>query len=195
MKLLEKTEFNAYSWLNFESLPDSHGYKFELYPKSELNIDGFVILFYSIFEKFIDELQIGQFGRNNKWGDFCIDTWDLHNDRCDYSLEGKSKSTSTYLNMLTANEIEPEYTGFCKSLNWNRFLPIILDCIFNHIAPYSIMIYAPNCQLVFYFHHTGSIGVYYSDLNDGVMHVIDKAKIEDLEIKNINDERVLAALK
>ena len=38
MSLLEKTEFNAYDWLNFESLPDSQGYKFELYSKADLSI-------------------------------------------------------------------------------------------------------------------------------------------------------------
>ena len=80
MRLLEKTRFNAYSWLNFESLPDSKGYKFELYPNSDLNITELVLLFYSLFKKFIDGLQIGQFGKNAEWGDFCVDTWDLHHN-------------------------------------------------------------------------------------------------------------------
>lgn len=194
MRLLEKTRFNAYSWLNFESLPDSKGYKFELYPNSDLNITELVLLFYSLFKKFIDGLQIGQFGKNAEWGDFCVDTWDLHHNRYDYSPEGKSKSTSAYLNMLIANEIEPDYNGFCKSLNWEKFLPIILDCILSHTASYSVMIYAPNDEFVFYFHHTGSIGVYYKELNNGVMHIIEKAKAEDLEIKNTNDERVLTMI-
>ncbi|MCR9155555.1 MAG: hypothetical protein NXI09_15730 [Bacteroidetes bacterium] len=191
---MEKTQFNAYNWLNFESLPDSLGYKFEIDPKLDSSIEELLLLFYSLFNKFIDELQIGQFGRNAEWGDFCIDTWELHNDKYDYSPEGKSESTSAYLKMLIENDIEPDYSGFCKSLNWDRFLPIVLDCIVSHTAPYSVMIYASNDEFVFYFHHTGSIGVYYKELNDGVMHIIGKARTEGLDISNANDERVLSLI-
>ncbi|GAA4234266.1 hypothetical protein GCM10022291_13310 [Postechiella marina] len=194
MKLLKKTQFKAYNWLNFESLPESDGYKFELYSKLDIDVTEITILFYSLFKKFIDDLQVGQFGINSEWGDFCIDTWDLHNDRYNYSPEGKSNSTAAYLTMLIENEIGPDYNGFCRSLNWDKFLPIVLDCILNHMASYSIMIYAPKHDFVFYFHHTGSIGIFYKELNDGVKHIIERAKIEDLDIRNANDERVMVQI-
>ena len=190
MKLLEKINFEAYDWLNFESLPNSHGYKFELYDNSESGIGEFILLFYSLFKKFINDLHIGQFGSKAEWGDFCIDTWDIQNDRYDYSPEGKCKSTSAYLSMLIENEIAPNYTGFCKCHNWDKFLSIILDCIFNHTATYSVMIYVPTYEFVFYFHPTKSFGLYYKELNDGIKHIIEKAKVEGLEIKNANDKRL-----
>lgn len=193
MRLLDKTQFDTYNWLNFESLPESNGYKFELYPDSDLDTAELVLLFYSLFGQFLNDFRVGQFGGDTSWGDFCIDTWDLHGDRYDYSPNGKSESTSAYLNMLIGNEIEPEYTGTCKVLNWDQFLPIVLDCILSHTAPYSVMIYNPNYDFVFYFHHTSSLGFYYKDLNEGVQHIIERAKMEDIEIRNSNDERIISA--
>lgn len=84
--------------------------------------------------------------------------------------------------------------GLCKSLNWDKFLPIILDCMLSHKAPYSIMIYVPSHDFVFYFHHTGSIGLYYEELNDGVMHIIKIAKHEGFKINNTNDKRVISMI-
>ncbi len=191
MRFLEKIEFNSFGWLDFENLPNSQSYRLELYPETDSSIADLSILFHSLFRRFNDELIVGQFGREAEWGDFCIDTWDVKNDRYDYSPKGKSKSTSTYLNMLYENDIEPDYNGFCKSSNWDKFLPIILDCILNHTATYSVMIYAPNHEFVFYFHHTGSIGLYYKEMNDAITYVLEKAKSEDLEIKNTNDNRVI----
>ena len=190
MKVLEKVNFESYDWLDFESLPNSDGYKFELYDSSDSGIGEFILLFHSLFRKFINDLYIGQFGSEAAWGNFCIDTWDIQNDRYDYSLEGKRKSTSAYLSMLTENEIAPNYTGFCKCYKWNKFLSIILDCVFDHIATYSVMIYAPSYEFVFYFHHTKSFGIYYKELNDGIKYVLEKAKVEGLEIKYANDKRL-----
>ena len=74
-------------------------------------------------------------------GDFCIDIWDIKNDDYDYSTKGKSEPTAKYLQMLMDNNIEPEYVGICKCLDWNTFLPVILNCILAHTAPYSPMFY------------------------------------------------------
>ncbi|MEM6817138.1 MAG: hypothetical protein AAF600_22555 [Bacteroidota bacterium] len=93
--------------------------------------------------------------------------------------------------MLKDSEIEPQYTGFCECTDWDKFLYVTLHCVMGHTAPYGMMFYVPNHELVFYFHHNGSIGVYYRKLNDGIKHIIERARIEDLEIKNANDENVV----
>ncbi|MFZ6014586.1 MAG: hypothetical protein ACOYXT_29875 [Bacteroidota bacterium] len=187
MRVIEKVNFEAFNWLNFESLPDSNGFKFELYPKTEGTIDGLMLVFYDLFGRLKNDLVIGQFGIDSRWGDFCIDTWDIENDRYDYSPGDKSESTSNYLRMLAENEVNAEYTGFVKCRDWDKFLPVILDCVLSHTAPYSVMVYAPDHELVFYFHHTGSLGVYYKELNNEVRCVLQKAKEEDMEIVNYTD--------
>ena len=45
-------------------------------------------------------------------------------------------------------------------------------------------------EFVFYFHHTGSIGIYYKELNDEMKSILETIKEENLEIKYANDERV-----
>ncbi|HBF19170.1 MAG TPA: hypothetical protein DDW81_03675, partial [Cryomorphaceae bacterium] len=74
--------------------------------------------------------------------------------------------------------------------NWDKFLYIALHCIMSHNAPYSMMFYEPKNEFVFYFHHSGSLGIYYKELNNGVKSIINKAKEENLEITNTNDDRI-----
>jgi len=183
LNILQKTNFKGYEWLNFENLLYSKGSKFELHANDDLEIEEFIILFFSIFGKFINEIQLGQFGTNSEWGNFCIDVWDVENDRYDYSLDNKSETTSLYLKMLFENEIEPTYAGYCKCYDWDKFIPIIINCIINHSAPYSLMFYIPSYEFVFYLHHTNSFGIYYKKANKEIEYIIAKAKTESLEVR------------
>ncbi len=190
MKVLKKAKYKVYDWLNFERLPDSDGYKFEVYPEEDLDTADYAILFYSLFRKYKDKIMIRTFHPEGSWGNFCLDVWDINKDEYDYSPEGKSEPTSNYLQMLIDSEIEPEYNGFCKCLDWDKFLVIILDCIFKHTAIYSLMFYIPKTDVVFYFHHTHSFGVYYRKLNNDVLYILERIKEEGLKIENTNDKRL-----
>jgi hypothetical protein len=185
--------FKPYKWLNFTNLPASKGYKFELYVrKEEVTTNDLIQVFHKLFEPFIEELEISGGGN---WGDFCIDTWNIYNDTYDYSPSGKSQETTDYLQMLEDNGIEPEYSGLCCCYDWERFLPIVLDCILVGRAPYSLDFYCPGYEFMFYFHHTGSLGLYYKKFNDAIMHILKQAMAEDLELRNWTDEKSLALLR
>ena len=186
MRILRKIKsFDTYRWLDFSNLPNSDGCKFEIHNEDiEVDTSEFIMLFYSLFGNYLDDLIVGQFGEKSSWDDYCIDTWDHKNDRYDYSPKGKTPSTAAYLKMLIDNNIEADYTGFCKCLNWDSFLPIIINCLVSHAAPYSIMTYISDKDVVFYFHHTGSFGVYYKELNDPVKYILERVEHEGLKISN-----------
>ncbi len=93
--------------------------------------------------------------------------------------------------MLAKNEIKPEYSGFCICLDWDKFLPIILDCIIDHSAPYSLIFYVPNAEFMFYFHYSGSFGLYYKDLSDEIKSIMERAAKEGFQIERSNDERIM----
>ena len=191
-----KSGFRSFNWFNYDSFPDSNGYKFELYIEGKVTVTKFISVFYRLFTPFLKNIEIGTSNPDSGiWGDFCIDTWDVRNDTYDYSPQGKSKETATYLEMLQENGIEPEYNGLCRCHDWDQFLPIILDCIMTGRAPYSLMFYHPLQEFLFYFHHTWSFGVYYKHFNDAIMEILSNAKAENLELYNWNDERTLASLK
>lgn len=188
-KILEKYDiekFKGFNWLNFDYLPDSKGSKFELYFDESRDLTSkFILLFYSLFKPFLGEILIQTFRPEGIWGNFCIDVWDFDSDKYDYSFHNKSEPTSNFLKMLSENEIEPEYSGYCRCLDWDKFLPIILNCIISHKAPYSLMFYIPNQKLVFYFHHTASFGFYYKELSEGVKYIMERIEIENLDIKHV----------
>lgn len=195
MKALRKIGIhneNIFNWLNYDFLPDSQGFKFEMH---NLNILDDVKLdydaFQSIFEEVIDEIIIKPPFRDEEWGGFCLDTWDFVNDRVDYSLSNKCELTSKYLNMLINSDIEPQYNGYCECLNWKYFLNLIFDCILSNSAPYSLLFFVPKYDFVFYFHHTSSIGFLYKELNECVLEIIERAKKVNFELKYVNDERVI----
>lgn len=199
MKVVKKyrsDDFQGFDWLNFDYLPDSEGYKFEIYfNESKDLVSQSILFFYSLFASFLNDLLIKIFGQAGEWGNFCLDTWDMDKDSYDYSPDNKEEPTASYLAMLRDSQIEPEYTGFCECTDWDKFLYITLHCVMSHKAPYSMMFYVPNHELVFYFHYSGSLGVYYRKLNVGVRHIIERAKAEDLEIKNTNDENVISMIE
>ena len=194
MKIIEKYQpknLINFDWLDFNYLPDSEGFKFEIYFKDSKNlVTQSISFFYVFFYVFLNDILVRTFNPAGKWGNFCLGTWDIHNDRYDYFPDNKDEFTASYLAMLLDNEIEPNYSGFCKCFDWDKFLYVILNCIMEHKAPYSLMFYVPNHEFVFYFHHSGSLGIYYKQLNDAVKSIIQKVKKEGLEIKNTNDKVV-----
>lgn len=187
---LEEIDFGVFKWLDYKNLVDSDGYKLEIHSQKDLNIDEFIVLFYVLFSNYLDDLVIGQFGEDSEWRDFCLDTWDIDKDRYDYNPSNKSEYTKNYLTMLLQNNIPVDYTGHCKCHNWNMFLSVVINCVFNNIAPYSVLIYAPSYDFVFYFHHSKSIGLYYKNLNEELIDIIEKAKLENMTIENFSDQRL-----
>jgi len=195
MKVIEKivgAHLSGFEWLNFNYLPDSDGFKFEIYSKKNNAdiISHTIYIFFTLFRDVKNDIIVKNFGEGS-WGDFCIDTWDFENNLYDYSPDNKEEPTASYLTMLNNCEISPNYSGFCKCTDWARFLYITLNCIVSRKAPYSMMFYVPNHKFVFYFHHTGSFGVYYKDLDNFIIDLINAIKQENLEIKNSTDKRII----
>lgn len=188
MRIIEKSsdeDFKGFDWLNFDYLPESDGFKLEIYFKElEDSVAQSILYFDLLFRDCLPDILIHPFKPDGEWGNFCLDIWDIENDKYDYSPENKQEPTASYLLMLRDSKIESDYSGFCKCLNWDKFLYVTLHCVMQHVAPYSMMFYIPNKEIVFYFHHTGSIGVYYKELNEEIRSIIQKAQKENLEIKN-----------
>lgn len=162
--IYKKAEPNLpFHWLNEEDLSDNQCLKYEIYIPEPKDIQQELIdLFYTLFDIDKDQLVIGNRG---KWGDFCLDTWNQETGEYDYSLSNKSFETIRYLSMLSDSNVEAEYSGYSICQNWDSFLSLTLSCVLSHIAPYSHLFYNPSKEYVFYFHHTGSIGIFFPNNN------------------------------
>jgi hypothetical protein len=57
-------------------------------------------------------------------------------------------------------------------------LLIILKCIVSHQAPYSPIFYDEVNDFFFYFHHSGSIGLYYKIENETIKNILENASDE-----------------
>ena len=191
------TGFKPFKWLRFNLLTDSKGYKFELYlTKEEPSTQDLIDIFHKLFSPFIKELEISTpIPGLAPWGDYCLDTWNMHQESSNYSIEGKSPTTQRYLKMLQDNHIEPSYVGLCLCHNWNEFLSITVDCVMACNAIYSIKCYCPSQKFMFYFHYTGSLGIYYKKFNDAVLYILTQAKAEKLDLYNWNDPNTITLLK
>lgn len=178
--IIQKVEMDAgnFSWINYDSYSDSNASKFEIYCKgAEKNAQSLIDLFKHLFDGKFSDLVIGQPSLEMEWGQFCIDTWDFENNLSDYSFEEKSIETIDYLDLLLESKIEFDYKGFCKCNDWTNFLSIVLECILNHKAPYSLLFYNSKEGYFFYFHHTFSLGLYYKELNHTIENILQRAKI------------------
>ncbi|MBL7813949.1 MAG: hypothetical protein JNL70_03000 [Saprospiraceae bacterium] len=164
-----------FDWVNLDYLPDSKGQKIEIYLlEREQFFNGLILMFYILFGNTKNNIKI----YNNSWWDFCLDTWNHNEDSYSYELEGKTQESKDYLTMLIKSDIEKGYSGICMCENWEKFLSIILACILTHQAPYSPVFYDKDNNFFFYFHHTGSIGLYYKSENDNIHKILNIAKEE-----------------
>lgn len=176
--ILQKTENKTFpfDWVDLDYLPDSKGGKFEVYLKdnNDINLaDNLISLFDYLFLDTKYDILI--FSKN--WGDFCIDLWDLNKDTYEYDNENLSVQTKKYLSVLHESKIEMNYTGNCLCLDWNFFLKVVLDCIINHIAPYSPIFFSEKYNFFFYFHYSGSIGLFFKEKNTEIKKIEEKARI------------------
>ena len=161
-------------WADLKYFPASKAQKCEIYLKEYTDtIGGLITLFDNLFGTLKEEITI----YNSSWWDFCLDTWDPNKDQYDYtaSFDNKSKQSINYIRMLQESNIKIGYTGNCKCNNWNKFLEIILECIISHQAPYSPIFYSEEHNFFFYFHHSGSIGLYFKD-SELVNNILDIAQ-------------------
>lgn len=171
IRVVEPKEFPL-KWANFNNYPESKAYKKEVYLKEFDNIvNGLIELFYNLFDNYKTNLYV----YNDSWWDFTLDTWDFQNNTHDYSLDNKSKEVIDYLSMLKNSGIEKGYSGVCDCLNWTNFLQIILPCIVSHQAIYSPIFYNAKENFFFYFHHTGSIGLYYEKESNAILNILNLA--------------------
>lgn len=180
--MLNKTNFKFPDWIDLADLRNSKGKRFEVYASPETGISEFIQITHSLVGGLDETMQIAHMGDNPTWGDFCLDTWNISANTADYSVVGKRKETVAYLELLQKSGISPTYTGVCTCDAWNSFLEIVLACIFNHIAPYSIVILLPDSDLFFYFHHSRCWGVYYRELNSKVSEILDQIAERNLRV-------------
>lgn len=177
MKTVEKIINQKFplTWANLDSYAESKGNKLEIYLINNENcIEGLILMFYTLFRTIKSNIKV----YSPSWWDFCLDTWNVKEDRYDYELEGKSVESKDYLIMLKESFIDLGYSGVCKCNDWDKFLKITLGCIITHNAPYSPIFYDDENNFFFYFHHTGSIGFYYKMRNEGVEKILSIAKKE-----------------
>lgn len=160
------------SWANLKPYSESKAFRKEIYTHAESNEEEeLAMLFHHLFGPLKDGINI----YDSSWWDVCLGTWDVQKDTYDYSPEGKSPETAAYLTMLADADIPPDYSGCVQCLHWDEFLTIILRCVISHAAPYSPIFYSEADQLFFYFHHTGSIGLYHEKESEVVKGILERA--------------------
>lgn len=172
MKIIDKVSgINfPFEWVNLSCYKDSKANRVEIYLKED--IDDFdtnlIHLFNSFFKRIENEILI----YDKSWWNLTLDTWNIETDEYDYALDNKSDLTQKYMRMLLNSDIEVGYSGVCKCNDWDNFLKIILPTIRTHIAPYSPIFFNIENDFFFYFHHTGSIGLYYKEENKLIRNIL-----------------------
>lgn len=184
MNILLPTKFREQplEWLDIDYLPNSESNRMEIHlTKHEVMTSDLLLMFNRLFYNQSDDLLI----YNINWWAFCVDTWDINSDLYLIDAERLTNETHNYLELLRKSNIEIDFSGCCKCSDWDFFLRIILDCLLTNTAPYSPFFIDLEHQFAFYFHHTGSIGLYYKYKSQVVCDIISKAAIF-YEVKHFN---------
>jgi hypothetical protein len=175
MKVINKIEQSKFPfvWVDLEKFRKSDANRVEIYlMNKDVEITTSLILMFDfLFEPTMNKLFI----YCDVWGDYCLDAWDINTGLSNYNLEEKSKESKIYLEFLKNQNIDYEYSGTCECFDWSVFLNITLPCIVNKQAPYSHLIFSEDSSFFLYFHESGSVGIYYKELNSVVRGILDRA--------------------
>lgn len=159
MKVIEAIKGNEFpfSWANLENYRETKAERVEMYLREDENLEeGLMFLFYSLFGKHKDEI----FVYEKSWWNLCLDIdEDAFENKDD--LMHTLKIKKDYLQIIENANLENEYTGSCKCMDWDAFLPVVLRGILDYLIIYSPVFYNKEHDFFFYFHYTGSIGMYY----------------------------------
>lgn len=168
----DSTLIFPFEWVNLTPYPESKGYRNEIYLRTEENVmQELVNLTYNLFGNILDGMGV----YNSLWWYFCLDTWNIHEDEYDFENNELNIERQCYLAVLRDSKIEQDYSGCCRCVEWDVFLPVILDCVITHLAPYSPLFFSEKHDFFFYFHHTGSIGFYYRERTDCIFNILSIA--------------------
>lgn len=157
LETLENPEFPL-KWANLEALRKNTCPRKEIYLKdSDDVLNDLIYLFYKLFGECKEQLLV----YDKLWWEFCLAVWNIEKDEFDFDINTKSENCGAYLTLLNESGIPRDYSGCCKCNSWDVFLPVILKCLLSHEAPYSPRFVNAKDEFFFYFHHSGSIGIYY----------------------------------
>lgn len=172
--LKQSKPYFPFQWTDLSSYRDSEANRVEVYLKEQENdiVNDLIFLFDFLFSDYFYDIIVF----NKSWWNYCLDTWDFEKDEYNYDLSGKSIETQEYLRLLIKSNIPRNYSGCCSCNNWGDFLEVMLECLAKHIAPYSPLFCDEKNDYFFYFHHTGSIGLYYTTENDRVKSILEKSR-------------------
>ena len=172
LETLDSPEFPL-TWAKTEFLRENTSLRKEIYLKGSEDIQNDLIyLFYKLFGGYKEQLLVYDKG----WWELCLSVWNIRSDTYDFELDSKSEDCRAYLRMLGGSGIPKGYGGCCKCNSWDTFLPIVLNCIISGEAPHSPLLVDPKDEFFFYFHHTGSIGMYYKTAeNRNIQRILETA--------------------
>lgn len=200
--MLEKYNFDLqsqFNWIDRGSLPDSNGFKFELYLKEDQNeyID-LISTFYHLFSLYLDEIIISPMPEDDIWGSFSEEVWawSYQDDSYYAKTENISLLTKEYLSILEESNIEPTYSGCCKCKDWDAYLKVFIPCILEGYAWYSHLFFVPSINLFFYFDSSCSLGIYFKEFNPKVLNLLEIInKNNDYRVENVSDDIILEYIK
>ena len=181
--MLKEIDISVPEWINLEQLEKSSGKRVEIYSQPQIQLKDFIFQTKNLFGALGEEFILLHIGPSPSWGDYCLDTWNITTGEADYSLQGKCPATQDYLLYLEASDISPLYQGGCICRNWDSFLPILIKCLFDKVAPYSPLLIRKSMDAFFYFHHSGSWGVYLQHETEWTKTVLERARESQFILK------------
>jgi hypothetical protein len=154
-------------WFDFDEPMKSNATKIELYLSDIISGNLQIVLlkkvFFEIFAGKLDSIYITQEKINADWGGLPLDVWVLQDNEFIFDNSGEISDISRdYLSYLDQSHVEYDYQGVCKCNDWQRFLNIIIPGVLNQIFIYSPKILDVENNMILYFHHSGSIGIYFN---------------------------------
>ena len=91
------------------------------------------------------------------WGGYFLDVED--------EIIVENYLRTSYQEMLVDGRIDPEYEGACKCNDWLAFFEFAFETVVKKEVLYSPLFFSLEHNLVFYMHHSGEIGIYYTKPN------------------------------
>lgn len=164
-----------FDWVVHDDLRASAANRLEIYAESD---DDYHFDLLALVEKVVRHFDAPLHIYSSYWWLECLDVWNVEDNTYEFDRKSLSIQTRAYLALLSLSGVKVDFKGLCLCNDSRLVSQIIFECVRFHVIPFCPKYLIPSKGILYYMHHTYSIGFYYKDDTEEVRALLNEIEAD-----------------